>query len=136
MDEKTRLAALADIDAVSARLQAALDFANGVKPKSPGQLIADAIIGSIRPNYRLGAEYQGNWPAWATCAIEVERFHRSFGNRSSGKDTIYFADICEIDQWVSDEQSHIANIDYAYSVSGQKWVWDLGPNHVGGFSLG
>ncbi len=136
MDEQFRQAALKDITEVQERIQAMLDFANGVKPKTSAQLIAETVMAKAKPDYKAGISHGGNWPNWAMAAIEVERFHRSFGNMSSGKEHIFFATYEEIDEWLRLEQNHICSIDYAYSVYGTKWSWDLGPENMGGFSLG
>lgn len=136
MDEAFRLAALADIMSVQARLQAMLDFANGKVPKSAAQEVVESVLSKARPNRSAGASHGGNWPVWAEAAIESESFHRDFGNRSSGVTVHYFASEKDADQWVVEEQQHIRDIDYAYSVRARRWGWDLGPEDKGHIYLG
>lgn len=97
-------------------------------------ILAQAQPKSMWPNADI--TWPGNWPASAVCGIEYETHHRDFGNRSGGKTSVYFDTVEEYREWLMDEQRHIRNIDYAYSVSGKYYEWDWGPVLKDSFHLG
>jgi hypothetical protein len=111
--------------AVSDRIEATL-------PKPQPVTLASMILSTIAPRGKhepLDVMKQGHWPAWAMFAIEIETFHRDFGNRSGGKSVRFFSSQEEMDFDMAEEHSHIANIDYAYSAHVKVYEWDLGPEY-------
>jgi hypothetical protein len=110
--------------AVSDRIEAKL------KPKPV--TLASMILATIEPrapHAPVDVMKQSHWPADAMFAIEVETFHRDFGNRSGGKSVRFFRSQEEMDLDLTEEETHIANIDYAYSAHIKVYEWDLGPEY-------
>lgn len=102
----------------------------------PVKKITNIIMAQTIPNSKLGAEHPGNWPADAMAALEVSSFHRDFGNRNTGRQTYYFDSEDALNEWLMQEELHIRSIDYAYSVHGMRYTWDLGPVFAGAVHLG
>ena len=104
--------------------------------EKPGVSLAKEILKGIEPNKSLGIKHQGKWPNWAVCAVEYETHHRDFGNKPSGKRTVFFESEEDRKAWLLEEHQAIADRDWCYSMRGDLYKWDLGPEREAPFSLG
>lgn len=92
--------------------------------------IVSAILAQTQPRAMWPQSdilWPGNWPVDAVLGIVYTTNHRSFGNQECTAKPVYFNSIDEYRQWLADEQAHICDIDYAYSLHGELYEWDWGP---------
>jgi len=89
--------------------------------------IVEHVRAQITPNAKLGLSHQGNWPAWATFAVEYALTHTKGGVEYPGPTNhAYFSDFTEYVEWADTRRSWV-NQTPSLSFEIRLYEWDLGP---------
>lgn len=98
--------------------------------------LIDAIVGPTIPNKRLGINHPGNWPADAVYGISYRCVDRQFdvsGNRELNVE--FFSNDEEWNEWVANKIEWIKGTDYDFSIDGDLYRWDWGPELIRHISM-